>query len=76
MVRPPIPDRVRIDEADKERIYEKGFDRNTGLGLFLSRKIRSFTGIGIIETGQYGRGAWFEIPAPNGTYRFTRQRKR
>jgi len=62
-------DGIGIHEEDKERIFEKGFGKNTGLGLFLSREILSITGISIKESGEYGRGARFEILIPKGRYR-------
>jgi PAS domain S-box-containing protein len=65
-------DGTGVPETDKDRIFEKGFGKNTGLGLFLSREILSITGLGIKETGIYGKGARFEISVPNGKYRFTR----
>jgi PAS domain S-box-containing protein len=60
-----------IPNSDKERIFEQGFGRNTGLGLFLAREVLSITGITIRETGTPGRGARFEIYVPQGRYRFT-----
>jgi len=53
-----------ITELEKARIFEKGFGKNTGLGLFLTREILEFTGISIRETGIPGRGALFEIVVP------------
>jgi signal transduction histidine kinase len=67
-------DGVGIHEADKERIFEKGFGKNTGLGLFLSREILSITGLTIKESGVYGKGARFEILVPKGKYRFVPNR--
>lgn len=64
-------DGIGIHEADKKRIFEKGFGKNTGLGLFLSREILSITGLGLKETGIYGKGARFEILVPQGKFRFT-----
>jgi signal transduction histidine kinase len=64
-------DGVGVHESDKERIFEKGFGKNTGLGLFLSREILSITGLAIKEKGVYGRGVRFEILVPKGKYRFT-----
>lgn len=64
-------DGVGIHEEDKERIFEKGFGKNTGLGLFLSREILSITGIAIKESGTYGSGARFELVVPKGRYRIT-----
>jgi PAS domain S-box-containing protein len=60
-----------IAENEKERIFERGFGKNTGLGMFLVREILSLTGIMIRETGVPGTGARFEIRVPNGTFRFT-----
>ena len=54
----------------KERIFERGFGRNTGLGLFLVREILDITGITIRETGEPGKGARFEMTVPKGAYRF------
>ena len=42
-------DGVGVHEEDKERIFEKGFGKNTGLGLFLTREILSITGLTIKE---------------------------
>ncbi|WP_321507639.1 PAS domain S-box protein [uncultured Methanoregula sp.] len=53
----------------KEKIFERGFGRNNGLGLFLVREILSLTGITIQETGEPGRGARFEIKVPDGAFR-------
>jgi len=64
-------DGVGIVAAEKERIFERDFGKNTGLGLFLSREILSITGITIVETGEPGTGARFEITVPKGMYRFT-----
>jgi len=57
-----------IAAADKERIFERGFGRNTGMGLFLAREILSITGIIICETGVSGNGARFEIVVPKHAY--------
>ncbi|MDD4252013.1 MAG: PAS domain S-box protein [Methanoculleus horonobensis] len=40
----------------KEKIFERGFGKNTGFGLFLTREILALTGIAIRETGDAGRG--------------------
>ncbi|HRX34289.1 MAG TPA: PAS domain-containing sensor histidine kinase, partial [Methanoregulaceae archaeon] len=53
-----------IAAGEKERIFEKGVGKNTGLGLFLVREILSLTGISILETGEEGAGARFEITVP------------
>jgi signal transduction histidine kinase len=60
-----------IAHEDKARLFQQGFGKNTGLGLFLSREILSITGITIAETGEPGKGARFEMVVPMGAYRFT-----
>ena len=57
---------------DKERIFAKGFGKNTGFGLFLVREILAITGMTISETGFPGKGARFEIRVPCEDYRFRR----
>jgi PAS domain S-box-containing protein len=59
-----------IAEGDKSRLFERGFGKNTGLGLFLSREILAITGIAIRETSEPARGARFEIRVPKGKFRF------
>lgn len=60
-----------IGAGEKEHIFEQGFGKNTGLGLFLVREILSLTKICIKETGEPGKGARFEIVVPKGSYRCT-----
>ena len=38
-------DGIGIPPQDKEKIFRRGFGKNTGLGLFLAREILSITGI-------------------------------
>ena len=64
-------DGIGVHEEEKERIFEKGFGKNTGLGLFLSREILAITGLTIKESGIYGKGVRFEILVPKGKFRFT-----
>jgi PAS domain S-box-containing protein len=54
----------------KDRIFDRGYYRHTGYGLFLSREILAITGITIRETGVHLKGARFEIVVPEGAYRF------
>lgn len=63
---------VGIPPDEKEKIFERGFGKNTGLGLFLVREILAISGITIRETGIDGQGARFEILVPAGEYRFNR----
>ena len=55
--------------SDKERIFKRGFGKNHGLGLSLTREILEITGITIHETGEPGRGARFEMIVPKSAYR-------
>jgi PAS domain S-box-containing protein len=61
---------VGIPAQDKEKIFKRGFGKNTGLGLFLAREILSITGITIRETGEYQHGARFELHVPKGVFRY------
>ena len=63
-------DGVGITVEDKKNLFKKGFGKNTGLGLFLSREILAITTITIGENGEPGSGARFEILVPKGKYRF------
>lgn len=59
---------IGIPDNEKEKIFERGFGKNTGLGLFLIREILTITGMAICETGIPGKGARFEIFVPRGKY--------
>ncbi|MDD3112184.1 MAG: PAS domain S-box protein, partial [Methanofollis liminatans] len=48
---------VGVPGGLKERIFESGYGRHTGHGLFLVREILDITGISIAETGEEGKGA-------------------
>jgi PAS domain S-box-containing protein len=61
---------IGIPLDEKEKIFEKGFGKNTGFGLFLVREILAITGITVTETGEPGTGARFEIVIPKDMYRF------
>jgi len=61
---------------EKEKIFVRGFGKNTGLGLALSREILDITGISIRENGEPGKGAQFEITMPRGTWRMERANMR
>ncbi len=62
---------VGITQEDKKRLFTRGFGKNTGLGLFLTREILGITDITITENGETGKGAKFEITVPKDAYRFT-----
>jgi len=63
-------DGTGISAEDKPQLFTRGFGKNTGLGLYLSREILAITDIAITETGTPGKGARFEITVPEGAYRF------
>ncbi len=58
-----------IPATDKERIFDRGYGKNTGFGLTLAREILDITGITILETGVFGTGARFNLTIPKGAYR-------
>jgi PAS domain S-box-containing protein len=64
-------DGAGITEEVRRHLFERGFGKNTGLGLFLSREILAITGITISEIGETGKGARFEMTVPKGAYRFS-----
>jgi len=57
--------------GEKELIFERGFGKNTGFGLAISREILDITGISIKETGKPGTGARFEMVVPEEAWRTT-----
>ena len=59
-----------IPEHEKKKIFERGYGKNTGLGLFLAREVLALTGITIAETGTPGKGAQFEMVVPAGAWRY------
>jgi signal transduction histidine kinase len=58
-----------IPAAEKEKIFERGYDKGTGWGLFLAREILGVTGMTIAETGLPGKGVRFVITLPPGSFR-------
>jgi PAS domain S-box-containing protein len=64
---------VGIPAGEKHMIFDRGYGKHTGLGLFLVREVLSITGLTIKETGEQNRGARFEISVPKGNYRFDKK---
>ncbi|MFA5269393.1 MAG: PAS domain S-box protein [Methanoregula sp.] len=60
---------VGISAEDKQHLFQKGFGKNTGLGLFLSQEILAITRLSIREEGEPGKGVRFVIAVPKGGYR-------
>lgn len=58
-----------ISDSEKEKIFERGYGKNTGMGLFLSREILAITGLTMHETGTFGNGVRFEITVPPDCFR-------
>ncbi len=59
-----------VPDEEKELIFQRGFGKGTGLGLFLAREILALTGMTIKETGIPGKGARFVIHIPEWKYRY------
>jgi signal transduction histidine kinase len=58
-----------IPAEEKSKIFERGYGKGTGWGLFLAREILSISGMTITETGEPKNGPRFEIALPPGTFR-------
>ncbi len=59
-----------VHPEDKHKIFEKGFGKHTGLGMFLIQEILSITSISIRETGVHGTGVRFDIIVPEEKFRY------
>lgn len=66
---------VGIVEDEKDHIFDRGYGKNTGLGMFLAREILSLTDIAIIENGTAGKGARFEMSIPRESYRIEQEKE-
>jgi PAS domain S-box-containing protein len=64
-----------VDAESKKHLFQRGFGKHTGYGLYLIREILSISGITINETGEPGKGARFEMVVPKGAYRTTESDK-
>lgn len=60
---------VGIPLEEKKMIFERGFGKGTGYGLYLTREILAVSGITIKEAGEYGVGAKFVIHFPRDASR-------
>ena len=61
---------IGIPFDEKEKIFERGYGKNIGYGLFMAREILAITQLSIKETGEPGKGARYEIHVPKRLYRF------
>jgi len=57
-------DGVGIAESEKKKLFQEGYGRGTGYGLYLIRKMCEDYGWNIQETGKQGEGAQFTITIP------------
>ena len=62
---------IGIPFDEKEKIFERGYGKNIGYGLFMAREILAITELTIRETGKPGEGARYEIQVPKRYYRIT-----
>jgi signal transduction histidine kinase len=60
---------IGISFDEKEKIFERGYGKNIGYGLFMVREILAITELTIRETGIPGEGARYEIHVPKRYYR-------
>ncbi|PKL58466.1 MAG: hypothetical protein CVV34_02155 [Methanomicrobiales archaeon HGW-Methanomicrobiales-5] len=58
-----------IDADARPHLFERGYGKHTGLGLYFTREVLGITGLSIAETGIPGNGVRFEITVPEGEYR-------
>ena len=59
-----------VPADEKEKIFERGYGKNTGLGLFLAREILGHHRHLDPRGREPGKGARFEIIVPPGAYRY------
>ena len=62
---------VGVDAESKKHLFQRGFGKHTGYGLYLMREILSISGITIKENGEPGKGARFEMVVPKWMWRMT-----
>jgi PAS domain S-box-containing protein len=58
-----------VTADEKERLFERGFGRHTGFGLYLSREVLTNSGMTIEEVSREGQGARFQVTVPEGKWR-------
>lgn len=67
-------DGIGIPAEDKRTIFERGFGKNSGQGLYLATEILDLTGMSMDEVGEPGKGAVFRIRVPHGSHRMSGDR--
>jgi signal transduction histidine kinase len=63
---------VGIPENKRKDLFTKSFGKMTGFDLYFVHDILDIYGMKIVENGEPGKGARFEISVPKGQYRFVR----
>jgi signal transduction histidine kinase len=63
-------DGVGITKEARAKLFQRGYGKNTGLGLYLTKEILDSSGMIIRETSVPGSGVRFEMLVPNGKFRF------
>jgi signal transduction histidine kinase len=61
-------DGVGVPQSEKEKIFQFGYGKHTGLGLYLVREILGITNITIEESGTEGKGVRFVFHVPSGSF--------
>ncbi len=59
---------VGIAKKEKEKIFQEGYGKGTGMGLHMIKIMCKIYGFTIKETGEKGKGAQFEIQIPKTKY--------
>lgn len=62
-------DGMGVSDEDRPHLFERGFEKQSGLGLYLATRVLEITGMSIKEVGAGLKGARFEILVPKGGYR-------
>lgn len=60
---------IGVPKSEKNRIFDIGFGRATGYGLFVVKEILAVTGMSIREYGMPEKGVQFEITVDSNHYR-------
>ncbi|MCU0859486.1 MAG: HAMP domain-containing histidine kinase, partial [Thermoplasmata archaeon] len=58
-----------ISDKDRPHLFEPGYGKHTGLGMFFAKKVLEMTGMSIEEHGTSGSGVRFVITVPPGKSR-------
>jgi K+-sensing histidine kinase KdpD len=66
---------VGVPMDRKKSIFEKAPSTQKMHGLVLVKEILGITGMTIVETGEPGKGARFEIVVPKGNFRYSGSEK-